>query len=440
AQPTAATPATAAAPTQAPAAQATTTSAQKTNLVLIGWNYQPDEVKQNVDRFAQQNPGLTVDYQSISGEYLTALIPKFQAKTPIDVVYVRDQYTAAWVDAKYIRPVNDFTEWKAIVPDLYQLNLEQSTYKGQNWGTFYYTDFDVLHWNQQMLVDAGITQAPTTLDELRSQSQTIKKQGKIEFPLEFDWTQGSDAMWDYWMFVFGSGGHLLDENGQPTYPDKDPVPLEILKWWVAAANEWKIVNAAANMQPVPQGTLTAYRSGKAAFYAYSRYDLYADNDPTQSRIAIQGKINSRLALIPGLDQNSPHYAPGWTRLYGVTSYTSHLDDAWKLAYYMGAKDKTGEYYTAKRWWLLQSLGYVFKPLAQDPEVQAHTKTFIADPGLMDQATQLARTRDGLQYPWWTDWYTHLQAQIQEAILGKKAPKDALTESANKARALAKQSA
>src|SRR5579884_2097469 len=88
------------APTQAPAAQATTTNGQKIKLTLIGWDYEPPLVKQNVDRFMEQNPDLTVEYQPISGEYLTALIPKFQAKTPFDVVYVRDQYLAAWVDAQ----------------------------------------------------------------------------------------------------------------------------------------------------------------------------------------------------------------------------------------------------------------------------------------------------------------------------------------------------
>ncbi len=423
--------------TQAPAQQAPTGS-EKTKLTLVGWDYEPPLVKQNLDRFMQQNPDLTVDYQPISGEYLTAVIPKFQAKTPFDVVYVRDQYLAAWVDAQYIRPVDNFSEWKGLVSDIYPLNLQQSTYKGKHWGTFYYTDFDVLHYNNKMLTDAGYDKPPVTLDELRTVCEAMKKQGIVEFPLEFDWTKGSDAMWDYWMFVFGSGGHLLDENGDPTYPDKDPVPLQILEWWVAAANDWKIVNAAANMQPTPQGVLSAYRSGKAAFKAYSRYDLEADNAPERSRIAIEGQINSRLALIPGLDQNSPHHAPGWTRLYGITAHTQSPDTAWRLAYYLGAKDKSGEYYTAKRWWLLRSLGYVYTPLAQDAEVLAHTKKFIADPPLMNKAQQLAQTRDGLQFPWWTDWYTDLQAQIQEAILKKKSPKEALTASANKARQLAKQ--
>jgi len=243
------------------------------------------------------------------------------------------------------------------------------------------------------------------------------------------------------MFVFASGGHLLDETGQPTYPEKDPVPLQILEWWVSAANDWKIVNTAADMQTAPEGVLSAFLSGKSTFEPDSRYDLEADNAPERSRVAEQGKVVARLDLFPGLKPDSPRHAPGWTRLYGLTAHSAAPDKAWRLQYYMGAKDKDGNYYTAKRWWLLRSLGYAYKPLANDSEVQAHTKKFIHpdDLPLMAKGQDLAIKRDGLGFAWWTEWYVDLQSQIQDALLKKKAPKDALAASATKATQLATKS-
>ena len=60
-----------------------------------------------------------------------------------------------------------------------------------------------------------------------------------------------------------------------------------------------------------------------------------------------------------------------------------------------------------------------------------------DPDLMNKAQQIATVRDGLQYSWWSEWYLHLQGNIQDAILGKQSVSDALKASAQKANELRK---
>jgi hypothetical protein len=74
----------------------------------------------------------------------------------------------------------------------------------------------------------------------------------------------------------------------------------------------------------------------------------------------------------------------------------------------------------------------------DAEVQEKTSKFIADSELMQKANSLGQARDGLEFPWWTDWYMDLQANIQQALLKQKSPRDALQASADKARALKKE--
>ncbi|MCC6629607.1 MAG: extracellular solute-binding protein [Chloroflexi bacterium] len=426
-----------------PAAAATAAPAIKpaggtqTGLSLVGWNYEPPLVQQNIDRFKEQFPQYNVTYEPVAGEYLTAVIPKFQAKSPMDVIYVRDQYLAAWVDAGYLTPMDDFVGYKDYLKDVYPLYVQQTTYKGKNYGTWYYGDFQIMAYNNKMLNDAGYSKPPETLDELRKISEDIKKKGIAEFPLQMALEKQSDGMWDLWVYIKASGGRLLDDDGAPTYPDKDKVPEEILKWWVAAANEWKIVNAKADMEPLPAGALTAYRSAKAAFQIHSRYDMEGDNAPERSKVAIAGQLNSRMALPPALNSGGAKNTIGWTRFYGVPSHVKDKEGAWALAQYLGAKDKSGQYYTAKRWWLLRSLGYVFQPLEKDPEVQAKTKTFIHEPDLMNKAQQIATVRDGLQFSWWSEWYLPLQGVVQEAVLGKMTARDALVASANKANELRK---
>jgi multiple sugar transport system substrate-binding protein len=329
---------------------------------------------------------------------------------------------------------------------MFPYNANQMQWKGKKYGLPYYTDFDVFAYNEKMVQDAGFSGPPTTLDELRKQAETMKQKGIAEYPLYMDLSKGSDQMWDFWMYTFASGGHLLDASGEPTYPDKDKVPLAILEWWVAAANDWKILNAQADFEVPTAGALTPIRTqgsqpgyGGVAFAAHSRYDLEADNAPERSKSAIPGKINIKFVLFPGLDANSPHNVPAWNRYYGIPSTAANKSASMELIKYLGGKDKTGQYYTAKRWWLLRALGMAYKSAWNDPEVEDRTRKFIADPQLMQQANSLGQARDGLEFPWWTDWYMDLQANVQQALLKQKSPREALQASADKARALKKES-
>ena len=442
----------AAAPTQAaPAPTATTAtsgqvaSGQVTSLKLLGWNYEPPLVQENLDRFEQQNPQYKVEYEPIAGDYLVDLLTRFRAKAPMDVVYVRDQYHASWIESGFVQPLDETDEIKALYADMFPYNANQMQWKGKKYGLPYYTDFDVFAYNEKMINDAGFDKPPSNLDELRKQAETVKQKGIAEFPLYMDLSKGSDQMWDFWMYTYASGGHLLDQAGDPTYPDNDKVPLAILEWWVAAANDWKIVNAQADFEVPTAGALTPLRTqgsqpgyGGVAFGAHSRYDLEADNAPERSRSALPGKINIKFVLFPGVDANAPHNVPAWNRYYGIPASAQNKQYSMDLVKYLGGKDKSGQYYTAKRWWLLRALGMAYKSPWNDPEVQDRTSKFIADPALMQQQNSLAIARDGLEYPWWTDWYMDLQANVQQAILKQKTPKEALQASADKARALKKE--
>src|SRR5438132_7624062 len=239
-------PAAAAAPTAASAA------GQVTTLKLLGWNYEPPLVQENLDRFVQQNPTYKIDFEPIAGDYLVDLLTRFRAKTPMDVIYVRDQYHASWVESGFLQPLDETPEINALYADMFPYNANQMQWKGKKYGLPYYTDFDVFAYNEKMVTDAGFSAGPATLDELRKQAEAMKQKGISEFPLAIDVSQGSDQMWDYWMYTFASGGHRLDQAGDPTFPDKDKTPQAILEWWVAAANDWKTFNAKANMEVLAQ--------------------------------------------------------------------------------------------------------------------------------------------------------------------------------------------
>src|SRR5712692_10305163 len=100
-------PAVAATPTSASAAQVTT-------LKLLGWNYEPPLVQENLDRFVQQNPNYKIDFEPIAGDYLVDLLTRFRAKKPMDVIYVRDQYHASCVESRFLQPLDETYEITAL--------------------------------------------------------------------------------------------------------------------------------------------------------------------------------------------------------------------------------------------------------------------------------------------------------------------------------------
>ena len=118
------------------------------------------------------------------------------AKSPMDVIYVRDQYHASWVESGFLQPLDETDEINALYADMFPYNANQMQWKGKKYGLPYYTDFDIFAYNEKMVSDAGFDKPPATLDELRKQAETMKQKGISDYPLAIDVSQGSDQMCD----------------------------------------------------------------------------------------------------------------------------------------------------------------------------------------------------------------------------------------------------
>ena len=430
-----------AAPAQAPAQESESEPAEAaapadpTQLKLVIWPYEPELVRENLDIFEEQNSDIKVEFEATSGDYLEKLLAMFSAGTVLDTMYVRDQYYAGWFDAEFIKPIDDLPGLAELDADTFQQNIDSMSFKGHRLGTCYYTDFMVWTWNEEILQQAGVDGLPfeLTLDELRAACETIKKEGIIEHPLEMAWQKQSNAFWEWWAMLYSSGGTNITAEGEIKI-DEDPVSQELLEWWVAAANDWQIIDPKASMETPATGELTGYYAEQTAAYMVSKYDVERANSPDRSQAAREGKINSKFSLIPSLNKDDPHTSVHWTRMYCLASASEHPEETWRLIYYLGGKDANDEFFTAKRWFLLRGLGFPFKPLWEDQEVLDSFSTW-ADVELMQKAAPNARPREGINAGWYSEWDLHHQSLLQEAILQRITPQEALKESADKAREL-----
>jgi multiple sugar transport system permease protein len=128
---------------------------------------------------------------------------------------------------------------------------------------------------------------------------------------------------------------------------------------------------------------------------------------------------------------------GWSRLYGISSETKVKDAAWRLIYYLGGKDAKGEYFSAKDWYLKYGIGYPFKSLDQDPDIQAAQRKTGYDLEVLRQQFANSRARENINATWYSEWDRFTQQQIQSALLRQVKPAEALAASAKKAQDLKK---
>lgn len=383
-----------------------------------GWDYESALVQQNVDRFVQLNPDTPVEYTPItSAQYLQKTVAEFTAGGGPDALYAYDDSLAGWVAAEYLQPLDGMPGVEEVYAGIYPSNAEAMTVDGKRYGLPYYTDSQCLIYNEAILAKAGISAPPKTLDELEQQSQRIKDAGILEFPIGLT-AQLQDTWWAWvWGLVFASGGNLFDEAGNALMDGTDPTARDVFAWLQRAATVSKVIDPAV-LQLLPVPLDDAMKAERYAFTVGARYALRDYNDPSRSQAA--GKL--KIAYIPSLDGNATGTVSN-TRMYALSKDTEVQDKAFKLLTYLGGFTD-GEPYTAKYWFQKKGLGFPFKKLEQDPEVQATLATF-ADPTIYSGLADLARPRKAIKQPWYSEYENEQQKTVQQLLSNQTSADDAV---------------
>ena len=124
----------------------------------------------------EQNADIKVDYTPLDLQlYNEKMVALFNAGTQPDAFYVRDINLGAWVEAGWMQPVDGMDNLDALNEDMYPYNREALFYKGEQYGTPYYGDIYVYLYDKKTLADAGVENAPVTLDELSATAVDLRR-------------------------------------------------------------------------------------------------------------------------------------------------------------------------------------------------------------------------------------------------------------------------
>jgi len=309
-----------------------------------------DEMNSIVAEFNQDNPNVEVVIDYVSYDALHDKITTAMASSPpaYDVFLVDDIWYAEFADAGYIWDVSD-----KITPEMKQ-NIFDAAWditvvQGKTYGMPWLLDQKYFYYNEEILNQAGITAPPSTWEEMVEQAKVIKDQGLVEYPIVWSWGQYEAAICDWVTLLYGNGGALVDEAGNPTFNDAKGVAT--LTWMLQTIDEG--ITNPASVSYVEEDVRNVFSQGKSAFatnWVYM-YDLVNYNEDESQ---VTGQI--KMSLMPAFDGSgvvsatqdgsmgfsiaaeSPVKEVAWEYIKYLTSedvqnrYSAHLLPIWKTSY------------------------------------------------------------------------------------------------------------
>lgn len=248
--------------------------------------------------------GIHVDLQTLSWDdirpkLVTALVA---GTAPADVTELDWSWTGQFNAAGWFLPLNDVIDADTI-SDIAVAKI--FTVDGTLLGIPYTNDFRVMLINKKHFADAGITEAPKTLDALVTAAKTIKQKGIVEYPigLPLSATEGASTSW--YLLTKAFGGELFDKDFNPLFTSPDSAGYKALAFELMLLKEGLVDPASTGLKDTQinesmfaQGITSIMISGEPG-------RLGQMNDPKQSKVAGQAEA----ILVPTLS--------GETRSFGL---------------------------------------------------------------------------------------------------------------------------
>lgn len=196
--------------------------AEQTVVRLSGWASSPAEtalLESLLYKFSVENPGITVKYEPITGDYKQALLTAIASGTEPDIFYLDIFWWQELAKNEVLMPLDDLmASTKTAKGDFIPTLMEAFTYKGKLYAIP--KDFNTLglFYNKDLFTKAGVAE-PTddwTWDELKDAA------AKLSAPANNIYGMGVPAdPGRFPIFAFQNGGNIMNGDFSDTELDSD---------------------------------------------------------------------------------------------------------------------------------------------------------------------------------------------------------------------------
>jgi multiple sugar transport system substrate-binding protein len=403
----------------APATQATSNEPVKL-VVLTHWGEESlaTPMKALLDEYTKANPNVTIEYQAVTfDQLLTKISTSRAAGTAPDIIHIYNLWMPDFVKGGALAtPPADVVE--DIKANYSPGSVSAVTVNDQIWG--YPTEINTwqLVYNKKMFADAGLSEPPKTLDELKDYACKLTKK-KADGTLEHTglavltgWDSG--VVHPFLSLLWSNGGEYLASD-QSKAMFNSPQSKEVLQAYSDMIKEGCV-------DPGLGGGFNDFVTGKSAMVImanFFRSDL--------KNSFVDGYDNVGVAPIPVGPSGAKSVALQYNWLWTVDKTSKNAEEAWKLVQWLnsprgeGKASPMGEYLTS-------ALGAIPSRLSDQKALSATLSDFFLQAYLDSASTsQPEPVLVGGQ-----EIKTALQTQIENTWYDKASIDEALQSAATEA--------
>ena len=361
--------------------------------------------------FEKANPHIKVNNTLVAYEALHDKIVSAAPAGTYDVV-LGDCIWPAEFGSKKI--VSDITDRVKQLPDsqIFPGALAMADYRSKYYGMPWILDTKYMFANGSMLKKAGVSHGElTTWNGVMGALKQIKSKNVVKYPWLGSWAQAEAVVCDYAQLLGAFGGKFLDASGKPAFTKGGG--LQALQFMRSLIEQG--LADPASTSSLEEDVLKAFAQGRIAMNLNWTFQLAAAKDPKQSQVS---KDDVLILHTPAGSPGGP--APGCNggQPVMIASGSKHPDEAWEFMKFITSQ-KTQDGYVK------DSLP-IWSASYNDPAVvKAAGKQLVSV-----AKTQLPNMILRPQVSNYNAASQALQVQIQNALLGKKSPQDALNAAAS----------
>jgi multiple sugar transport system substrate-binding protein len=374
--------------------------------------YSESDVNAMIKDFEAKNPKITVKPTFVAYEALHDKIVTSAPAGTYDVVHLDVIWPAEFASKGIITDVtNRFpSSWKT---EMLGGALTSAEYKGKFYGVPWGPSTKLFFYNKDMLAKVGATADDVkTWDGVLAVAKKIKDAGIVQYPLAWSWSQAEALICDYAQLLGAYGGQFTDSSGKLDI--NKGAGVEALAFMKKSIDEGLTDPASTTF--LEDDTDKSMAAGKTAMEINWESTFRDQNDPSISKVVGQVAVTSTPSGPSG-----DHPGVNGSMALAIGAKSKHQLAAWKFIEYMTSEAVQDKYVTSSmtNW----------KASYTKPEVTKSNPDVFKAAGVAYDSMILRPP-----VPNYNSVSQILQVEIQNALLGKKTPQQALDDAVTAANA------